>query len=339
MDEETALKPEPWVLHLLGFIAPAVVFTGNILGEWWTAAGFVLVLGMYPILDILLGETKHIRPPRKNGTPFEVLLWMHALVHFIALASLFWRAQLDGIALTTVFACISTGLNSGASAIITAHELGHKPPKSLGYKLARILLFSVHYTHFTFEHNRNHHKWVASDRDPASAKRDTGVWVFIISTTVKQFTSAVSIMSKKAAVPLLNPVIIGAAAQLFAILLLVYSGWTSIAGAWVLQSVMAIFLLEYVNYIRHWGLRRTESETITKYHSWQSEARWSRWTLLELTRHPDHHLQASVPFWELRPHKDAPTLPVGYYGCFWPCLIPPLWKKWMAPILKSIPAK
>jgi alkane 1-monooxygenase len=329
------LTPEPWAFHLFGFIAPAVVLTGNIIGGFWTAAGFILILGIYPFLDLLSGEARPARPPRHSGIPFEIMLWVHALFHFIVLASLFWRGHSDGMMFTTIFACISTGLNSGTSAIITAHELGHKPPKTLGYKLARILLFTVHYTHFTYEHNRNHHKWVASDRDPASATEMTGIWIYFFTTVIKQFLSALSIMSKQKS-KFGNAVIVGAVAQITAIVFLVYWEWYTIAVAWGLQSLMAIFLLEYVNYIRHWGLRRKESETITHLHSWQSEVRWSRWTLLELTRHPDHHLRAAVPFWELRPHKDAPTLPSGYYGCFWPCLIPPLWKRWMRPYLHSV---
>ena len=97
-----------------------------------------------------------------------------------------------------------------------------------------------------------------------------------------------------------------------------------ITGAFLAQAAFAVFLLEYINYIRHYGLLRDVGERQTEMHSWQSEERWSRWTLLELTRHPAHHLKASKPFWELQPYEDAPTLPSGYYGCFWIALIPPL---------------
>ena len=52
------------------------------------------------------------------------------------------------------------------------------------------------------------------------------------------------------------------------------------------QAIVGIFLLEYVNYIQHYGLRRTGKERKTKMHSWQSERRWSSWTLLNLNLHP-----------------------------------------------------
>ena len=112
---------------------------------------------------------------------------------------------------------------------------------------------------------------------------------------------------------------------------------TAVLGAFLLQAGFAIFLLEYINYIRHYGLKRELDERQTEYHSWQAEERWSRWTLLELTRHPGHHLKASEPFWKLQPFESAPQLPTGYYGCFWLGVIPPLWKKIMHPrILKAL---
>jgi len=66
----------------------------------------------------------------------------------------------------------------------------------------------------------------------------------------------------------------------------------------------------------------------TAQHSWQSEARWSRWTLLDLTRHPAHHLKPGLRFWQLQPYPDVPSLPAGYYALFWPALVP-LWRRLM----------
>ena len=83
------------------------------------------------------------------------------------------------------------------------------------------------------------------------------------------------------------------------------------------------------------GLHRAPGARQTAAHSWQSEHRWSRWTLLELTRHPAHHLEASKPFWQLQPYDDAPQLPTGYYGCFWVALVPPLWRRLIHPRLPA----
>jgi alkane 1-monooxygenase len=92
------------------------------------------------------------------------------------------------------------------------------------------------------------------------------------------------------------------------------SWWASLA--FLLQSLFAVLLSEYVNYIRHYGLRRGPDGEQTHQPSWQTEAGWTAWTLFEVSLHPDHHLCASLPFWKLCAIENAPTLPVGYYGLF-----------------------
>ena len=247
------------------------------------------------------------------------------------MASFFYFAYYEAeISVWLVAAALSTGLCAATSAIVTAHELGHKPPKSAGWRLARMLLFSIHYSHFTTEHNHNHHKWVATDKDPASATKEQGLWVFWLKTIPGQFLSSVRVHNRKGRTGLRNPSLQGLILQVIALIVisLLPNGTVLLVG-WLIASGIAILTLEYVNYIRHWGLRRELDERQTEMQSWNTEARWSRWTLLELTRHSDHHIRASVPFWQLRPHPDAPELPAGYYACWWPCLVPPLWKRWM----------
>ena len=236
-----------------------------------------------------------------------------------------------------VVGALSSGLSASASAIVTAHELGHKKRGSPGWRLARVLLFSVHYTHFTYEHNHVHHKWVSTAKDSASAEAHQGLWSFWMSTIPGQFFSSASVHNKKGKTGLSNPTYRGLLLQmvtLFAIAflpgMLGYFDGIPIAVGWLVMSGIAILTLEYVNYIRHWGLRRSEDERFAKEHSWNTEARWSRWSLLELTRHSDHHLRASVPFWKLRPYEGTPELRWGYYASWWPCLVPPIWKRAMA---------
>ena len=330
---ENILSPEPWTLHLLGLISPILVISGNLLGGTYTAMGVIFIWGIGPILDVLLGKSKIARPPRDSGTPFEVLLWIHGILHFFVIGSFFIFAfQQNHIDLWLVAAAISTGLCSGASAIVTAHELGHHKPKSPGWILARLLLFSVNYSHFTTEHNHVHHKWVATNRDSASAKSDEGIWFFWIRTIPGQFLSSLRVHNKKGRRGLKNPTIQHFSLQIITgLVLLSFSNGLVLLSGWLLLSLLAILTLEYVNYIRHWGLRREIGERQTMMHSWNTESRWSRWSLLELTRHSHHHLEASAPFWKLQPHPEAPELPSGYYACWWPCLIPPIWKRWVSP--------
>ena len=99
--------------------------------------------------------------------------------------------------------------------------------------------------------------------------------------------------------------------------------------AFVSQAAVAIFLVEYVNYLQHHGLQRGADERPNATHAWESRHRWSRWTLLELPLHPSHHLKASTPYHRLDVHDEAPQLPFGYYVMFWAALLPPLFTSLM----------
>ena len=328
---DTTLSPEPWSVHLLGLISPMLAISGNVLGGVYTLSGVLFIWVLSPILDVLLGESESPRPPRESGTPFERLLWVHGILHFVMLATFFYFAASEGITRWLLAASLSTGLVAAASAIVTAHELGHKRPKSPGWRL----LFSINYTHFTTEHNHNHHKNVATDKDPASATYGQSIWSFWVRTIPGQFLSSVRVHNRKGRTGFRNPSWRGLALQSLCIAILIFLHYAGVDWAgpvligWLIASGIAILTLEYVNYIRHWGLRRENGGRFEEGHAWNTEARWSRWSLLELTRHSDHHLHASVPFWKLRPYPEAPKLPSGYYACWWPCLLPPLWRKMM----------
>lgn len=324
-------KPESWAWHLLGLLNPILVILCNLNGDWWVFAGLVFVLGVGPFLDLALGKAETPKPPRASGLPFEILLYVHAALQFIALATLFYRAGIDGNAWTSWIAALSTGLTSGISGIIVAHELGHKKPGSNGWWVGRLNLLSVLYLHFTTEHNYTHHKLVATAADPATAFFGESLWAFILRTIPGQYTDAIRVHKRKGKGALKNPVIQGSIIQGILLIMIYIFFEAVVLGAFVLQAGFAIFLLEYINYLRHYGLTRRSGERQTEAHSWEAEQRWSRWTLLELTRHPAHHLMASKPFWKLQPLENAPQLPTGYYGCFWLAILPPLWRKIIHP--------
>lgn len=101
----------------------------------------------------------------------------------------------------------------------------------------------------------------------------------------------------------------------------------------LLQSLVANFLLEYTNYIEHYGLSRPENTRVNVELSWQSDKVLSRFVLIDLSRHSDHHFFASKPYHTLRSHEESPVLPAGYASSIYLALIPPLWFKIVDPLI------
>ena len=334
--QATATRPEAWGWHLLGLINPIVVIAGNLLGGPFVTAGVIYMLGIGPMLDVVLGKSALLqRPSRDSGRPFEVMLFAHALLQLLAVGTLLLLAAGGASVWIVVFAAVSTGINSGASGLIVAHELGHRRKKSFSWWISQLNLISVLYLHLTTEHNRTHHKHVATTADPATARYGESVWWFVARTVPGQFLDAWRLHAARGHSPITNPVARGAACEVLLVVSIAAFLSPIPALAFLIQAASAVFLLEYINYLRHYGLQRDVGSRQTAAHSWQSENRWSRWTLLELTRHPAHHLEAGKPFWKLQPYENAPELPSGYYGCFWVALIPPLWRRLIHPRMSS----
>ena len=329
MEDGAKANSESIFWHGFGLILPLSVIYGNIFSGIWTLAGIVLALGLYPLIDLLSPHTTPVRSGGESPQKWLILLNIHVFLQTIAVVTLLWRAHEDQFAWTTFCAALSTAMNSGISGIVNAHELGHRKKGTFMWWLARLNLYTVLYSHFTTEHNHGHHRHYATDLDPVSAPKGRGLWTHILQAIPRQLFSALKVHDDRGRKGMQNPVLRG---YLIQILMLISLWW--FLGYWVLlafviQASIAIFLLEYVNYIQHYGLRREIGEKHTYLHSWESRSVWSRWTLLELPLHPAHHLKASLPLWELEGYEKAPQMPSGYFALFWPCMIPPIWRRLM----------
>jgi alkane 1-monooxygenase len=95
----------------------------------------------------------------------------------------------DYSALQLIGVTLGVGICSGVLGINAAHELGHRMHK-FEQLLAQGLLLSSLYTHFFIEHNRGHHKHVATPLDPASARLNEPVYAFILRSVSGSYLSA-----------------------------------------------------------------------------------------------------------------------------------------------------
>jgi alkane 1-monooxygenase len=106
----------------------------------------------------------------------------------------------------------------------------------------------------------------------------------------------------------------------------------------LLQAVLGFTLLEVVNYLEHYGLRREKKddgrhERCLPEHSWNSNNVASNVLLYHLQRHSDHHANPTRRYQSLRHFKEAPQLPTGYAGMIVLAWFPPLWSRVMDPRL------
>lgn len=243
---------------------------------------------------------------------------------------------------------LSLGILTGGIGITLAHELVHRREKLWQWG-GLVLLSSVFYGHFAIEHVLGHHTHVGTKGDPASARRGENLWFFVVRSVVMGWVSAWKIERQRlerVAVRAGKPtgLQLGSWLQhrmfqtsLLSALFLWASFWVSgVAGAMLLvaQAAIAVFLLEAINYVEHYGLTRKlldngKPEPVQLWHSWDSHSRISSWVLIHLSRHADHHKYPARPFYKLEGSQASPLLPASYPACVLLATLPPIWYRIM----------
>ncbi len=267
---------------------------------------------------------------------YDYLLYAMVPVQYAILGFFLYHVTFTDLeTIEVVGMTLSMGVQSGAIGINVAHELGHRNTR-FERTLARMLLLSSLYMHFIVEHNRGHHKNVATPLDPASARLNEPIYTFWVRTLVGSFLSAWRIEQRlrhkenKAVWSLGNEMIrlILLEAGLISGVYILFGSTTMLL--FLLTALIGMLLLETVNYIEHYGLYRKEIsegryERVQPWHSWNSDYPVGRILLFELTRHSDHHYKASKKYQVLKHMDESPQLPTGYPGMMLLSLVPPIW--------------
>jgi len=311
-------------LHCLCFVLPVATLAFLLSGPhpWYLSLPWFAVIIASVEID-KRSRAEERQPAEKLATwPFDAMLYVLVALQFVILGVMlhhvstygFWRAD-------TLIAWLLVGINSGYSAIVVAHELIHRPSRRL-QRLGRALLVSVLYEHFYTEHVRGHHARVGTQEDPATARFGETFHHFFARTVPGQLRSAWRLETKRLGdedMPwwdrrlLHSRVVQGLVCEWgVALAILGFLG----VGPFVLyvgQALIAIRLLEAVNYFEHWGLVRS-AKKVSPIDSWDTESRFTLYTLVGLSRHADHHAYATRPFQQLRHWEQSPKLPYGYFG-------------------------
>ncbi len=283
----------------------------------------------------------------KKDSFYDLLLYFIVPIQFGLLFLFLYSMQQDALQLyEKIGRTGSMGILCGVFGINAAHELGHRT-KWHEQLMAKALLLTSLYQHFFIEHNRGHHKHVSTDQDPASARWGENVYGFWWRSVTDGYRSAWHLENTRLS-QLKLPVwhyrnemiwyhVVSVA--FLAIVGLVF-GFKGLVFFGISASI-GILLLETVNYIEHYGLRRTQLangkyERTMPIHSWNSNHVLGRLLLFELSRHSDHHYLASRKYQNLRHHDAAPQMPTGYPGMILLSLFSPLWFRVMHKKLDTI---
>ncbi len=344
----TILPKSKRLAFLITIQLPIQTIVGYLIGFNWLSV--IIVFGLIPVVDNIIGKD--------SGNPSDEDIKLLGKDRFFLLMPVLWvPLQLfilgygayavsrelwpwyERIGMT-VSVAILTG-----SGIIIAHEFGHRKTK-WERLLAKILLATVSYMHFIIEHNQGHHVKVATKEDPSSARKGESFYRFLPRSIYGSYVSAWQIENRRLRGLGLYTFHWRNQMIWFALIPMVLAGglyalWGEFALLFfAVQSFFAISMLELINYIEHYGLQRAEVapgryEKVTVRHSWNANQALSNIYMIHLERHSDHHAFPGLRYQCLRHRDESPQLPGGYGAMFPLALVPPLWFRFIDPLVEK----
>ncbi|SPJ23473.1 alkane 1-monooxygenase [Palleronia abyssalis] len=338
----------PFWLSLL--LVPVVILAAA-LGGWWVLLVPAATWWLFSIIDSFAGLNEANADPT---TPDTQLFWYRLITLIwlpiqVALTyGLIWYVQQSDLGTAEAIGLFfGVGVLSGTIGINYAHELMHQRNRAERW-LADLLLAMVFYSHFRSEHLLVHHRYVGTGRDPVTARYNEGFHRFyprVLQQSLVSAFRAEGAMQQRRGRPWwhrTNPFWKYWALQAgFLLAAFLIGGWAGV-GLLLFQAGVAIWQLELVNYVEHYGLTRKylgdgRYEHVRPRHSWNASHKASNWLLINLQRHSDHHYKPDRRFPLLQTYSstEAPQLPAGYPVMTVAAMIPPLWKRIMNPRVKA----
>ncbi|MES2975241.1 MAG: alkane 1-monooxygenase [Pseudomonadota bacterium] len=330
-------------LRYLGALSPSVfMLLILLLVPGWAALAALVTWVVIVGVEAFWAPARRSPRARPAHPALSWILRLYVPLQLAVLAAAFWAAR-GSDWLTVLGLAYGVGFITGAQGITFAHELGHSPRRA-DRAMAWVLMACVAYPQFMVEHYRGHHVRAATHDDPASGRPGESLWRFLPRTIVGSALSAARLEAQRlrrqgrgwVASPLAWCWALNAAVALALLAL----GATQMLTFWLAQSAFAVWLLETVNYIEHYGLQRRTGpngrpEPFGAHHAWNADHFISNSLLANLQRHSDHHLHAGKRYPELVALANAPQLPASYSVCLLLAAIPPWWFALMEPRLRA----
>lgn len=342
-----------WLVPVLGIPLSYHWSLGSDHADAWAYLVVSVVFGLIPLLDLLVGrdpanpdEAVQVPTMERQGyyrllslasVPMLLGMLVWAGWVFVDYQAWSWVGRLGWL--------LSVGTVMGAIGITVAHEFIHKDP-ALEQNAGGLLLAAVCYAGFKIEHVRGHHVHVSTPEDASSSRFGQSLYAFLPHAYRHNFSNAWALEAqrlKRKGLPALhwrNELI--AWYLISGLFLAAFSLAFGALGAlfFLGQALVALTLLEIVNYVEHYGLHRRKLadgryERTNPTHSWNSNYLLTNLFLFHLQRHSDHHAYAKRRYQVLRHFENSPQLPNGYAGMIVLALFPPLWRAVMDPRVRA----
>jgi len=257
----------PTIPFWLGYLLPPIIIVSVFNRGWYAWAPIVIIFVVLPLFDWLSGVAAIPReaPDLAFNNWFRVVTWLWVPVQLALIGWLIATVPRDFLSTAEfVGATVSVGATSGAIGITFAHELIHRR-HAYERAFGTILLLSVTYPHFAIEHVKGHHRHVGTPRDPATARLGESVYRFLPRSILGGWISAWHIERRRlweheiSTWSWRNLMLRYVAAEI-----VIYASIGFAFGGLALamfagQSLVAIVILEIINYIEHYGLERAET--------------------------------------------------------------------------------
>ena len=254
-------------IYLLFYIFPAVVLFSLQSKNAWSYSALILVFVLVPVLEILFkNRTYNLSSDEEknaaNNKWFDLIIYPLVPIQYFSAVFFIYQISDESIPLWIKLGLTSAyGMSCGLIGINVAHELGHRNSKFEQF-LSKLLLLSSFYMRFFIEHNKGHHKNVATHIDPATSRYGETIYAFYIRSIFKGWLSAWKIQTeilrkkKSSFFSFENEMFWFQIIQLLIVLAIGFYFGLTILLFFLLAALIGILLLESINYIEHYGLVR-----------------------------------------------------------------------------------
>ena len=327
--------------YLWAYSVPVIGILGIYFQGFWCWSALIYAFVLLPIGEMLLPidtdnySDEEIKSKLQNKI-YDIMLYLNVPIVYGSVLYALYVVTNNNLTLTEIVGIImSLGVILGANGINVGHELGHRKT-TFEKMLGKMLLMPSHYTHFFIEHNHGHHLHVSTPNDPSTAKYNQNLYVFWWQTVTGTYRQAWKIQlnlnktKNRKIYAIKSDMFWFTIIQISYLIALYISFGTLGLIVGFFAGIIGFLLLETINYIEHYGLKRNLTasgrfERVSEKHSWNSNHVLGRIVLYELTRHSDHHFKSQKEYQILEYHDVSPQMPYGYPTSMVMSFFPPLW--------------